>query len=285
TLHYLPKVKESVFLKPHHVIASGSPRNSSKESYGSNDMTHKYYLEEAKKRTQEKDRKSTTSVMPFAKLQNSTKSSKPKPRDNNLTNRNWPTFKSSCITVPVVEHSRNSGSFLDSKHFVCSTCQKCVFNANHDACITKFLNEVNSRAKVQSHKTINKNKPIEPKCHTQKPGRQIVMGQSFSPNKSSVVHEKPNTSRSCLSWKPTDRIFKSACLRWIPTGKMFTDSITKVNRESPHGSNKDITNPYKCEQTLSVSASTLKLSADTSFNPKKKRLKIWLLKRLIFHKP
>ncbi|GKA49536.1 hypothetical protein Tco_0742609 [Tanacetum coccineum] len=45
--------------------------------------------------------------------------------------------------------SRNSRSFSDSKHFVCSTCQKCVFNANHDSCVTKFLNEVNSRAKVE----------------------------------------------------------------------------------------------------------------------------------------
>ncbi|GJU24695.1 hypothetical protein Tco_1163316 [Tanacetum coccineum] len=50
-------------------------------------------------------------------------------------------------TVPIAKHSRNSRSFSDSKHFVCSTCQKCVFNANHDSCVTKFLNEVNSRAK------------------------------------------------------------------------------------------------------------------------------------------
>nr|GEV65439.1 reverse transcriptase domain-containing protein [Tanacetum cinerariifolium] len=48
TPHYLPKVRESVFVKPNHVVASGSSRNSSKESYGSNDMAHNYYLEEAK---------------------------------------------------------------------------------------------------------------------------------------------------------------------------------------------------------------------------------------------
>ncbi|GKC48546.1 hypothetical protein Tco_1071291, partial [Tanacetum coccineum] len=45
TPHYLPKVREFVFIKPHHVIASGSSRNSSKELYGSNDMAHNYYLE------------------------------------------------------------------------------------------------------------------------------------------------------------------------------------------------------------------------------------------------
>nr|GEU52071.1 hypothetical protein [Tanacetum cinerariifolium] len=158
---------------------------------------------------------------------------------------------------------------------------KCVFNANHDACVTKFLNGVNFRAKVQSHKTRNSNKPVEPKSHTQKPGRQIVIEQRFPPNKSSVVHEKPKTLRSCLRWKSTGRIFKIVGLRWIPTGKMFTDSTTKVDSKPPNGSNKDITNPYKCKQTLNVNAGTLNLSASTSFNPKKGRLGVWLLKRLM----
>ncbi|GKE71033.1 hypothetical protein Tco_1529105, partial [Tanacetum coccineum] len=163
--------------------------------------------------------------------------------------------------VPLVDHSRNSSSFSDSKHFVCSTCQKCVFNANHDACITKFLKEVNSRVKVQSPKTRNSNKSIEPKIHTQKPGRQIVTGHRFSPNKSSDVHEKTTTPRSCLRWIPTGRIFNTVGLRWVPTGKIFTSSTTKVDCEPPNGSNEDITNPYECDQTLNVSVGTLNLSA------------------------
>ncbi|GJX39239.1 hypothetical protein Tco_0252542 [Tanacetum coccineum] len=83
----------------------------------------------------------------------------------------------------------------------------------------------------------------------------------FSLNKSSVVHEKPNTPKSCLRWIPTGRIFKLAGLRWIPTRKMFIDSTTKVDSEPPNGSNEDITNPYECDQTLNVSAGTLNLSA------------------------
>ncbi|GJS83905.1 hypothetical protein Tco_0750446 [Tanacetum coccineum] len=166
------------------------------EKISSNDMVHNYYLEEAKKKTQERDRKSTTSVMPSAKSQNTTKSCKSKPRSNNQTSRVLPTSKSSCpmtTVMPKADHSRNSSPFSDFKHFVCSTCQKCVFNANHDACITKFLKEVNSRAKIQPNKTRNSNKPVDPTSHTQKPGRKIVTGHSFSPNKSSAVHEKTNT--------------------------------------------------------------------------------------------
>ncbi|GKF71211.1 hypothetical protein Tco_0207325 [Tanacetum coccineum] len=84
----------------------------------------------------------------------------------------------------------------------------------------------------------------------------------FSPKKSSAVHEKPNTPRSCLRWKPTGRLFKIAGLRWIPTGKMFTDYTTKVDSEPLNGSNDHITNPYECDQILNVSAGTTHLSAD-----------------------
>nr|GEW47370.1 hypothetical protein [Tanacetum cinerariifolium] len=141
-----------------------------------------------------------------------------------------------------------------NKAMINKEMEKCVFNANHDACKTKFLKEVISRVKVQSPKTRNSNKPVEPKIHTQKPGRQIVTGHRFSPNKSSDVHEKTNTPRSCLMWIPTGRIFNNVDLMWVPTGKIFTYSTTKVDCEPPNGSNEDITNPYKCDQTLNVRA-------------------------------
>ncbi|GKB10138.1 hypothetical protein Tco_0844061 [Tanacetum coccineum] len=133
----------------------------------------------------------------------------------------------------------------------------------------------------------NKN-PVEPKKHTHKnPGSEFGfsngIGQRFSLNKSSAVHEKPHTPRSYLRWKPTGRIFKTVSLRWIPTGKVFIDSTTKVDSEPPNGSNDDITNPYECNQTLYVSAGTSNSSAGTSVNPLKERLGVWLPKRLISH--
>ncbi|GJR35159.1 hypothetical protein Tco_1210843 [Tanacetum coccineum] len=226
-----------VLANPHHVIAPGSSRNSQEESYGSNDMAHNHYLEEARKKTQERNRNSKPSVMHTTSLQNTTNGSKQKSRSNNQTSRSLPVSKSSGVTnsMPLVDHSRNSSSFLDSKHFVCSTCQKCVFNANHDDCITKFLKEVNSCAKISK-------------------------GYRLSPNKSSAGHEKTNTPRSYLRWKPTGRIFNIIGLRCVPTRKIFTSSTTKVNSKPPNGSNEDITNPYECEQTLNVIASTLNLS-------------------------
>nr|GEZ36905.1 hypothetical protein [Tanacetum cinerariifolium] len=210
TPHYVPKVRESVFVRPHQVIAYGSSRNSSNESYRSNDMARKYYLEVAKKKTQDKSTSLKPSVRHTTSLQNTTNGSKPKPRSNNQTSRSFSVPKSSY---------------------------------------------------VQSSKTKNINKPIEPKSHTQKPDRQIAIGQMFSLNKSSAVCKKLNTPRSCIRWIPTGRIFKTVGLRWIPTGNMFTDSITKVDSEPSNGSNEDITNPYECKQSLDVSACTLNLSA------------------------
>ncbi|GJX60971.1 hypothetical protein Tco_0292361 [Tanacetum coccineum] len=271
TTYYLSKGKESACAKPHHMIAPGSSR------YSSNDMVHNHYLEEAKKQTHKISRNSKTSVMPSTRSQSTTNGRKPKPRINNQKSRNWPESKSSCITtktVPIAEHSRNSRNFSDSKHFVCSTFHKCVFNANHDHCVTKFLNEVNSCAKVPSNKTTNRNKPVEKISVAKKPERQIPKGHMSSIKKTSTVHEKTMTPRSCLRWKPTGNFFKVVGLRWVPTGKIFTSSTTKVDSELTNGSNDDITNQYECEQTLNVSAATLNLSASISFNPKKEGLRV-----------
>ncbi|GJR40529.1 hypothetical protein Tco_1216213 [Tanacetum coccineum] len=183
TTHYLPKERKSVVAKPHHTIAPGSSR------YSSNDVVHNHYLEEAKKKTQESSRNSEPSVMPSARSQSTANGSKPKPRINNQKSRNWPAYKSSCImtkTVPLAEHSRNSRNFSDSKHFVCSTCQKCVFNANHDSCVTKLLNEVNSRAKTgRIFKTVGR--------------RWVPTGKIFTSSTTKVDNEPTNGSNKDIT--------------------------------------------------------------------------------------
>ncbi|GKC78166.1 hypothetical protein Tco_1128940, partial [Tanacetum coccineum] len=52
--------------------------------------------------------------------------------------------------------------------------------------------EVNSSAKIQSHKTRNSNKPIDQKSHTQKPGRWIPTGKLFDSCTSKVDNEPPH---------------------------------------------------------------------------------------------
>ncbi|GKB02929.1 hypothetical protein Tco_0831018 [Tanacetum coccineum] len=261
TQHYLPKRRESIFSKPDHMIASSESRNSSKNMprFSSNNMVHNHYLDEVRKKTQERDRNSKTSMIPSVKFQSTADGSKLKPRNNNQTPRILP----------------------------------CVFNANHDACITKLLKEVNSRVKIQCHKTRNNIKLVDKKSHTQIPGRQIFTGHRFSPNKTSAVYEK-TSPRSDLRWKPTCRIFKSIGLRWIPTRKLFDSCTSKDDSKTTHGSNVDIPNIHESKQTLNLSADTsinvqkeqsLDLSAGTLCNVNKENLRVWLLKKLISQKP
>nr|GEW32204.1 hypothetical protein [Tanacetum cinerariifolium] len=113
--------------------------------------------------------------------------------------------------------------------------------------------EVNSRAKIQSYKTRNRNKPVHQKSHTQIPGRQIFTGHRFSPNKTFAVYEK-TSSRSDLRWKPTSRIFKYGGLRWIPTRKLSDSCTSKVDSEPTHSSNVDNPNIHESKQTLDLSA-------------------------------
>nr|GEW00418.1 actin-binding, cofilin/tropomyosin type [Tanacetum cinerariifolium] len=58
TQHYLPKRRESVFAKPDHMIASSESKNSSKNipRFSLNGMVHNHYLDETRKKTQERDR-------------------------------------------------------------------------------------------------------------------------------------------------------------------------------------------------------------------------------------
>nr|GFC03504.1 hypothetical protein [Tanacetum cinerariifolium] len=296
--HSLPKKSESAFAKPDHMIASSLSRNISKnmQRFSSNDMVHNHYLDEAKKKTRERDRNSTPSVMTSARFQSTTADSKPKPRSTNHSSRSLPMSKSSCVTItamPKAAHSKSSSSFSDLTRFFCSTCHKCVFNANHDACITKLLKEVNSRTKIQSHKTRDSNKPIDQKSHTQTPGRQIFTGHKFSSNKNFAVYKK-TSPRSDLRWKPTGRIFKSVGFRWLPTGKLFDSCTSKVEREPTHGFNADISNIHECKQTLDLSAGTsinvtkeqsLAISAGILWNVNKENHRVWLLQKLISQKP
>nr|GEV32522.1 hypothetical protein [Tanacetum cinerariifolium] len=112
TQHYLPKKSESNFAKPDHMIASSSSRNSSKNMprFSSNDMVHNHYLDEAKKKTQERDRKAKTSVMTPVRFQSTADDSKPKPRSTNHSSRSLPMSKSSCVTItamPKADHSKS----------------------------------------------------------------------------------------------------------------------------------------------------------------------------------
>ncbi|GJV41376.1 hypothetical protein Tco_1419816 [Tanacetum coccineum] len=62
-------------------------------------------------------------------------------------------------TKPVTACNYSLKSRTSNVNDVCATCGKCVFNSNHDACVSKFLNDVNARTKKPNVVPISTRKP------------------------------------------------------------------------------------------------------------------------------
>nr|GEU50012.1 hypothetical protein [Tanacetum cinerariifolium] len=164
--------------------------------------------------------------------------------------------------VNIAEQPRNSKPFLNSKNLACLTCKKCLYRANHDACILQYLSEVNSRASAQktgaqSSKTTKRYKPVEKKINAKKHERRISKGHRFFPNKTFVVYMKTTPSRFGLTWKPTGRIFTSVGLRWIPTGKTVGTCLNINDSVIPLGKKTCTPNIVICANSSSLSAAIL----------------------------
>ncbi|GKF74029.1 hypothetical protein Tco_0220361 [Tanacetum coccineum] len=50
-------------------------------------------------------------------------------------------------TKSVTACNNSSNSRTSNVNVVCAECGKCVFNSNHDACVSKYLKDVNARTK------------------------------------------------------------------------------------------------------------------------------------------
>ncbi|GJS03793.1 putative ribonuclease H-like domain-containing protein [Tanacetum coccineum] len=58
-------------------------------------------------------------------------------------------------TKSVTASNDSLKSKTSNVNVVCATCGKCVFNSNHDACVSKYLNDVNARTKKPKVVPIN----------------------------------------------------------------------------------------------------------------------------------
>ncbi|GKD06435.1 hypothetical protein Tco_1181409 [Tanacetum coccineum] len=102
--------------------------------------------------------------------------SRPQPRSNQIKDKVVPnTSHVKFKKTEVEEHPRISSISNQTKsvtacndslnsrtsnvNAVCATYGKCVFNANHDACVSKFLKDVNARTKNPNGVPISTRKP------------------------------------------------------------------------------------------------------------------------------
>ncbi|GJU61445.1 hypothetical protein Tco_1243280 [Tanacetum coccineum] len=120
---------------------------------------------------------------------------------------------------------RNQKPFFKSKDLACPTCKKCIYSANHDECILKYLSK-------------------------------ILIGQKFSPNKSFNVYLKTTPPRSGLTWKPPRRIFTHVGLKWILIRKSVETCYNTNDSASPLGKKTHNPNTTICANSSSLSAGT-----------------------------
>ncbi|GKE50854.1 retrovirus-related pol polyprotein from transposon TNT 1-94 [Tanacetum coccineum] len=98
------------------------------------------------------------------------------------------------VTITACNDSLKSRT--SNVNVVFATCGKCVFNSNHDACVSKFLNEVNARTKKPKVVPISTRKP---KSHANKsvatPTKKTVASESTIQKSKSyyrMLYEKTN---------------------------------------------------------------------------------------------
>ncbi|GJU25997.1 retrovirus-related pol polyprotein from transposon TNT 1-94 [Tanacetum coccineum] len=180
--------------------------------------------------------------------------SRPQPRSNQMKDKVVPyTSHAKLKKTEVEEHPRISSisnktksvtacndslnSRTSNANAVCATCGKCVFNSNHDACVSKFLNDVNARTK----------KPNVVPISTRKPKRQANKSVA-TPHKKTVASESTTTSSKSyyrMLYQKTSKAWKwwiaqqcPSSYKWIPkTQKKWVPKtqkkwVPKVRNES-----------------------------------------------------
>ncbi|GJX29285.1 hypothetical protein Tco_0237364 [Tanacetum coccineum] len=172
--------------------------------------------------------------------------SRPQPRSNQMKDKVVPnTSQVKFKKTEVEDHHRISSisnktksvtacndslkSRTSNVNVVCATCGKCVFNSNHDACVSKYLNDVNARTKKPKVVPISTRKP---KSQANKSvatyRKKTVASESTITNSKSyyrMLYEK--TSKAWKWW------IEQQCpsgYKWVPKTKMKW--VPKVRNES-----------------------------------------------------
>ncbi|GKC51071.1 hypothetical protein Tco_1073816, partial [Tanacetum coccineum] len=119
------------------------------------------------------------------------------------TNVSRPELRSTQMKDKFVTASNDSlKSKTSNGNVVCATCGKCVFNLNHDACVSKYLNDVNARTKNPNIVPVSTRKPkSQANKSVATPPRRTVASESTIQNSKSYYRMLyKNTSKAWKWW-------------------------------------------------------------------------------------
>ncbi|GKA86590.1 retrovirus-related pol polyprotein from transposon TNT 1-94 [Tanacetum coccineum] len=150
---------------------------------------------------------------------------------------------------------------------VCATCGKCVFNSNHDACVYKFLNDVNARTKKPNVVPISTRKPkSQANKSVATPPKKAVSSDSTVQNSKSyyrMLYE--NTSKACKWWIEQQcpsgyKWVLKTKMKWVP--KVRNETVQKRVSFSIDNASR-ITNVLKITNTVGSNLSCIPSSSNS----------------------
>ncbi|GJV45347.1 hypothetical protein Tco_1429883 [Tanacetum coccineum] len=101
-------------------------------------------------------------------------------------------FSISKKTKSVTAYNDSSNSRTSNVNVVCAECGKCVFNSNHDACVSKYLNDVNARTKKPDVVPIGDSKP------KRKANKSVATTHKKTVASDTTIQNPRVTLRSCM---------------------------------------------------------------------------------------
>ncbi|GKA60917.1 retrovirus-related pol polyprotein from transposon TNT 1-94 [Tanacetum coccineum] len=112
---------------------------------------------------------------------------------------------------------------------VCATCGKCVFNSNHDACVSKYLNDVNARTKKPKVVPISTRKPkSQANKSVATPYKKTVASESTTQKSKSYYRMLYEKTSKAWRWRIEQQC--PSGYKWVPKTK--TKWVLKVRNEN-----------------------------------------------------
>ncbi|GJV09243.1 retrovirus-related pol polyprotein from transposon TNT 1-94 [Tanacetum coccineum] len=132
-------------------------------------------------------------------------------------------------TKSVIACNDSLKSIILNVKALCTTCGKCVFNSNHDACVSIFLNDINARSKKPQAVPIRPRKPIRRANQSVATPPKKTITSDFNIQKSKsyyrMLYEKTNKA-----WKWWIEKQCPSGYKWVPKTKMKW--MLKVRKEN-----------------------------------------------------
>ncbi|GJX09763.1 hypothetical protein Tco_0199622 [Tanacetum coccineum] len=122
-----------------------------------------------------------------------------------------------CINYRLSSNSRTS-----NENVVCAECGTCVFNSNHDACVSRYLKDVNART----------NKPNVVPIHASKPKRKANKSVA-TPHKKTVASDTAiQKSKSYYKelYENTNKEYKWWIAKRCPSGYTWTQKPLRTKK-------------------------------------------------------